>query len=310
MSDDARSDFVLAVGGAALLPMIAALVAQVPPYPWLPLLVRNLLGIGWIGLHLMLVPWAITRHREQGIASYDLDGDRRALRSGLLLAVPIVLLGTLRAYSLQGTWTAFLGLLGGSTVGGPVVAPFDLERLALTYLLVAMTAVGMVVFSGFVVNRARDAFREVSIPTVEALRTYGMAAVGVAFITGLMLVLKQAITFPFAVAAAVGLAALILLADRKIFSGMTTTRASILAPAFATLGLHIMATGGLFSDALLFGLWWGALGFGLMVVVASIAGTSATKLAWVTPVLATAIWPSCMATASISQISSGFCLPT
>lgn len=305
--DDARSDFVLAAAGAFLLPLVASLIASIPFYPdggsWFALG----LDLLWLASFTMLVPWVIARHREQGAAAFDLTGKQDAIRRGTIIALPIVLFGTLRAYSQLGSPSAALGLYALPLGGDPTIGEFDLFEFVARILGRTVVIVGSVVFAGFLINRARDAFAEVDIPVVEALRTFGMGAAAASLLMGLLLLLRQSIGLTLWLGSTAVLVLLVLLADRLVYANMSTTRAAILAPGIVTVVLHVFSFGGLFRGDLAAALWFSSLGFGLMVVAACLAGTRATKLAWVMPVAATGLWPTCLSPIGLQQGMSAAC---
>jgi hypothetical protein len=311
MSDDARSDFVLAAASAYLIPQLGGLLPRLPLYDTLPYLVRVFVQLGLIGAGLMLVPVIIMRFREQGAAGCDLvAGNSAAIRKGLVIALPIAALGVIRGYSLLGGGSALLGEAAIPLGGNPAVTGFDIQEMIFRISRLVVVSVGAVVFSGFLINRARSAFRPVEISAVEALRTYGMGATGISLVLGLLRVVSGRGPGPAVIlGSSLVLAMVVLLADRLVHPGQTATRMGILAPGIATAVLHVLAAGGLFGGGdLLTGLWLASLGGGLMVVAASIAGTKATTMAWVTPVLATLLFRSCIAPVSAGQSMLAACI--
>ncbi len=309
-SEDARSDFVLAAAGAVLMPFLASLVANLPGYPSPTSLLGELLAIAWMGATLAFVPVVIVRYREQGPKGFALGGSRAVLSKAAVLAVPLLVLGYLRAMALVGPVRAALGRLaipfaGSPTLGDSGLDPLDVLVRAL-YLVVLVA--GSLVLVGFLIDRARDAFRSVDLPVVEALRTYGMAAAAAGLLFGLLAMVGRGVGASLAIGAPLVVVALVLLADRHVYAGMTTSRAAVLAPAIATAVFHVLATGGVFGGDLVLGLWWGSLGFGLVVVAACLARTGPTALAWTVPVVAAVLWPTCISPVSVVQGAAGFCL--
>ncbi len=308
-SEDARSDFVLAAAAAVLLPFLADLATAIPFYPAGGSFARHLLDVAWSAVHLMLVPLIIVRYREQGLAGFGLSGDRRVIGQAAILALPLVALGILRGYVRRGSVSAIGGQFALALPGSPAVGGgADVGEILARVLGIVVVAIGSVVLIGFLINRAEDAFRQVGIPLVEALRTYGMGAAAVSAVFGLLAIAGRSLSFGLAAGATLALGALVLLADRLVYGNMSTNRSTILAPAIAVLVFHVLATGGVFGGDLVFGLWWGSLGFGLVVVAACLAQTRATALAFVVPLLAAALYPTCISPISVVQGATTFCL--
>lgn len=309
-SEDARSDFVLAAAGAVLLPFLASLVASIPGHPDAGSLPGRLLVVLWTGVSLAFVPIVIGRYREQGLRAYGLHGSRDVLPRAAMVAVPLVVLGYLRAAAVVGPGPGLAGRLAIPFAGNPAVdggsgGPLDVLVRAL-YL--AVLVAGSLVLVGFLVDRARDAFRSPEMPVVEALRTFGMAAAAASVVFGLLAVVGRDVPIALALGASVALVLVVLLADRFVFTGMTTTRAGILAPAIATAVFHLLSTGRVFGGDLVLGLWWGSLGFGLVVAAACLARTGATSLAFAVPIAAALLYPTCISPVGLPQGASGFCL--
>lgn len=309
-SEDARSDFVLAAAAAALLPFVAGFVSGLPGYP-VDGIIGGLLAIVWLGLTMLFVPIVIVRYREEGLSAFSIGGQRQALGKVAVVAVPIVVLGYLRSMSLMGPFVGLLGRLGIPLGGTPTVgAPgADLVDLVLRVLYIAVLLVGSIGLTGFLVSRAEDAFRSPDMPVVEALRTFGMGAAAASLVLGLLATVGRGYAITTTIGASLALAATVLLADRFVYGNMTTTRAGIIGPAIATLAFHILSTGGVLGGDLVTGLWWGSLGFGLVVVAASLSKTKATSIAFVVPIVAATLYPTCIAPVSLAQGIgiSGFC---
>ncbi len=307
-SEDARSDFVLAAAGAVLIPYLADLARSLPGYPSDGSSFGTLLAILWLGLTMMFVPIVIGRHREEGLAAYSLAAPRDPLPRVAIIAIPVILLGFLRAMSLVGPLRAVVGRFGIPQGGTPALAAagFDPIELVLRIAYIGTVGVGALVLIGFLVNRAPDAFRSPDLPVVEGLRTYGMGAAGASVFFGLLAVVSRGVGMQLAIGASVALAATILIADRFVVSTMHTTRAAILAPAIASAVFHVLSTGGILGGDLVLGLWLASLGFGIVVVAASLARTGATAIAFAVPIVVTSIYPTCIS--AVSAIQSGsFC---
>lgn len=295
--EDARSDFVLAAAAALLGSLAVGLLAALPLYPDVGSLLGSLLYVAWIFVLTALVPLLLLRYRDQDLTGLGLTGDRRGMVAGLLVAAPIVAVGYLRGLPDDGLVRALLGRFGGSLAGNPVVGgpgPSAGVDLLLNVLFVAVLAAAGLVFYGFLVTRARDAFRHNDLPIVEGLRTYGMAAAGAGLLLGLLVVLAGPTRFVSVLLHVGGLVLVVLLTDRLVAPGQQTTRATMLAPALVALLAQVLAFGGLFRGDLLLGLFHGVLSAGVVVVVAALVESRRYGWALVPIALATAVYPTCL----------------
>lgn len=296
--EDARSDFVLAAAAALLGSLAVGLLEALPFYPDVGTFLGSLLYIAWIFVLTALVPLLLVRYRDQGITGIGLSGGRSGMLQGLVVALPILAVGYLRGLPDDGVVRAALGRFDGSLVGSPVVgengAAFAGVDLLLNVLFVVVLAVSGLVFYGFLVTRARDAFRANDLPLVEGLRTFGMAAAAAAFLLGLLVVVAGATGFVAVLLHVLGLVLAVLLADRLVAAGQQTTRATLLAPALVALLAQVLAFGGLFRGDLLLGLFHGVLSAGLVVVAAALIETRRYGWAIVPIAVATAIYPTCL----------------
>lgn len=290
--EDARSDFILAAAATLLGGFVVRLLTTLPLYPR-SVLLAGLLDLVWIVALTALVPWLLARYRDHGPGAFALDRPRGAWVRGLVVAAPVVVVGIVLLLPAGGIVTAALGRLGGAPLGPTVALAQGLDALGLAFaaLRVVVLALGALLLYTFLVTRARDAFRRTELSVTEALRTFGMGAAGVA----LLLALLRAITLdPVSqLTPVVGLAAMVLLTDRQVPLGATTSRATVLAPAIVTALAHLLGAGSFRGDILL-GLYGGALGAGIAVVVAALVESDRGGWAVAPLALVTALYPTCL----------------
>jgi hypothetical protein len=274
-AEDARSDFVLAAAAALIGPFIQSFVADLPGYP--RGLVGTLLGIAWLFAMTGLVPLLLAGYRNHGLAAFGLDQPRDALRTGLVVAAPLAVAGWL-AFWLNGATPiqALQGLLPFLSSG---------QGLVVDVLALVVVAAGSLLLYTFLTVRAREAFQQTGLGLVEALRTFGMGAIGVATVLGLLLAISGNVTSLMLRVA--GAAGLVLVTDRYVQPEDTTTRATMLAPAVTVLVFWVFRSGGLFRGNLLDGLYAGSIAAAIAIAVSSLIETR--RHAWATaPVLAAA----------------------
>jgi hypothetical protein len=295
--DEARSDVILAAAATLFGGFVLTLVTRLPLYPRSGIL-GLLVGVFWIFALTGLVPLLLARYRGDGVRAFGLDGPRDGWRAGLVLLLPVAVLGILRELISTGALApALLGRLGGATAGSPVVLGtprLGLVELAFSALqLVALTA-GALLLVTFLTVRGREGFRPVDLALTQTLRTFGMGAVGLALLLGLVRSIgPDARVVPVLMQVA-ALGVLVLLADRMVPLGPTFPRGAVLAPGVVVLLSHVFATGGLFRGDLLAGLYTGALGAGTAIVVAVLIATRRRAWAVVPLMVALHWWPSCL----------------
>ncbi|HEX9888657.1 MAG TPA: hypothetical protein VGA69_04220 [Nitriliruptorales bacterium] len=274
-AEDARSDFVLAAAAALLGPILQGFVSGLPFYP--RGLIGTMLGIAWLFAMTGLVPVLLAGYRDHGLSAFGLDQPQEGLGTGVIVALPLVVAGWL-AFWLNGVSVidALLGLLPFLSGG---------QGLVVDLLAFAVVTIGSVLLYTFLTVRARHAFKATHLTQVEALRTFGMGAVAVAAVLGLLLSISgNATSLLLRVA---GVAGLVLVADRYVQPADSTTRSTVLAPAITVLVFWVFRSGGLFRGSLLDGLYAGSLAAAIAVTVAILVETR--RHAWATvPVLAAA----------------------
>ncbi|MDX1619869.1 MAG: hypothetical protein R3320_02685 [Nitriliruptorales bacterium] len=315
-AEDARSDFVLAAATTLFGGVVAALIISLPLYPDRGV-VGQILNLLWIFVLTGLVPYLLVRYRDMGLRGFGLDHDRGAMVPGLLVALPVVVLGVVRALGvgddnggfdapLEGNgvsiFTALLGRLSGAAFGDPTVGPQPSAADALVDLIFRVAAVsilwvGIVLLFTFLTTRARDAFRRTELPLVEGLRTFGIATAGIALLFGLLAAIRPGVTLISALFNIGTLIAMILLVDRLVTKRMTTSRATLLAPALIALLVHVI--GG--SD-LLFNLYAGVLAAGAAIVLGALVETRNHAWAVVPVAAAMALYPTCISPLAIGTV--------
>lgn len=293
--DEARSDVILAAAAAVLGTLLIGVVSQLPLYPRTGLL-GDLVDLFWIFAVTGLVPLLLARYRGDGLGAFGLDGPRGGWRRGLVLVVPVAVVGVLSPLVLAfDVGPMVLGRLGALPSASPTGA---LARVLELVLLVA----GAVLLTTFLTVRGRDGFRPVDMSLVQVLRTFGMGCAGVALVGGLLRALGGQVG-PGSVLLEVGaLVAVVLLSDRLIPLGPTVPRGAVLAPLVVVAVGHVFALGGglLFGNPLV-SLHTGGLAAGIATVVAVLI--SSRRLAWAVVPLLVAVhwWPTCLSPVPISQ---------
>ena len=282
-SEDARSDFILAAAAVFLGVQLVSLVTAIPGYPrtGAPFLV---LSLAWTVLIACGAPWALARYRNQVPAAFGLaPEDRGGVAPALIVASPL-LVGYVLATLFTGDLGAVaLALLGRFTVLTPTIADFQLTfELVVIMLAVLVLAVGSAITGSFLAVRARDSFRSPDMDLTELVRTYGLGAVGLSFVMGLLTVVRDNGSFSSLLVRTAALLAVVLLADRYVPPRLTLPRATIIAPAVAILVLWIIAFGGPFGGDLLLGLAAGTAAAAIMVAASALVhvrhGLAATVL--------------------------------
>lgn len=278
-SEDARSDFVLAAAAAAFGPILQSFLTGLPLYPRSGT-VGVVLALAWLFASTGLVPLLLARYRGQGAAAFGLDEGREGLSVGAIVALPLVAFGWLSF------WAGSAGPVGA--LFGRIGEPSLSTTWMLNLLVLVVALVGVLLLYTFLVVRARDAFKPTHVTQVEALRTFGVGAVGVALVLGLLLAVGTTLTVAGVMLRLAGLLGAILLVDRYVEPGDMTTRATVLAPAIVAAVLWVLSSGGLFSGGLLSGLYAGAVAGATAIVVAILLETR--RYAWaVIPLVAAAV---------------------
>lgn len=291
--EDARSDFILAAAALVFGTIVVDFVIGLPFYP------RGMLSLWltpvWVVLLMIVPPRFLARERDQGLEAYGLVGERAGLGDGFLVALPLVIAGYIRTFSDGSVLGALLGRLRGFAATGPGLAQLDLITLVLGAILLVAAGIGSMLLFGMMVVRARDGFRATDMPLLEALRTYGLGAVGVGTVLGLLISLTGAGPPTWAVLLdGIAMVAVILLTDRMVDSRDRTTRATVLAPAIVALVAFAFAMGGgLFSQDLAVSLYRGSMAASVAVVLAVLLETR--RAAWAAvPLIAVTVWaPTC-----------------
>jgi hypothetical protein len=285
--DDAKSDVILAgvvvvFGGA-----IRGFVSSLPLYPQRGLLLVAL-DLLWIIALTGLVPILLARYRGDGAQAFGLTGQGGAVGGGLVLALPVIVLGVVTSLRLQrDPLSALLGRVGA-------VATADPLDVVIQVVAVLLLASGVLVLIGFLATRGRDGFpRSPEASLTQLLRTIGMGSAAVALVLGLLRAFGPG--DPIAVVLNVAaLVAVLLLADRLVPAQISLPRATVLAPVVVVVVAQVFAAGGLFRGDLLTALYLGALGGGVAVALAVLSQTRVGIGAGAATAVAIHWWPTCL----------------
>jgi hypothetical protein len=297
--DDAKTDVILAAAVAVLGVSLRGFVVQLPLYP-APGLVSAVLDLGWILALTALVPWLLARYRGDGRAAFGW-GSGGGFGPGLLIALPVVLIGVVGQLLAGGQGAVLLGRLAAPT--GTAVGAID---AAIGAARVVVMSLGTLVLVGFLAVRAREGFtRSPEMHLTQLVRTTGFIAILVAGVGGLLGAIgPEPMRFVLALANAAALAGVVLLTDQAVPRGIHLPRAAIIAPVVVVVVGKVFATGGLFFGDLLSGLTTGALAIGVTLTIASAAQTRRGIGVAVPVVVAAHWWPTCL---SPLVLAGGLC---
>lgn len=303
--EDARSDFILAAAALVFGTLVFEFLLALPIYP------RGTLSLWltpvWVVLLMIVPPRFLAGYREQGLEAFGLGNERSGVADGLLLVAPIVAVGYIRGFSDGNVLGALLGRLRGIAAASAGLAQLDLLRLLLGIVLLGVAGVGTMLLFGLLVTRARDGFRATDMPLLEALRTYGLGAVGIGTVLGLLVSLGGAGPPTWAVLLdGLAMAAVVLLTDRLVTTGDRTSRMTVLAPAIVAVVAFILRGGGLFTQNLALSLYQGALAASVAIVLAVLLETR--RAAWAAvPLVAATVWAPTCATLPVAPFVSLGC---
>lgn len=295
-ADDAKSDVILAGATAVLGVAVVAFLAQLPFYPHGGFL-GVLLQLFWLFALTGLVPLLLTRYRRLGAESYGFDAGREGLSSGLLLALPIVIAGILRGLPARRPLEAVLGRFAAFVPGDPAIgeSPASAASVVLdgfvALVLVLILVAGSLLLYPFLAVRGRHAFRGDDVTATEAIRTFGIVSVGAALVFGLLRSIASDLSAVGVLVNALALLALVLLGDRLVPARATTPRPAVLTPVVVAFLAHLLPA---LRGDLLLGLYAGALAAGIVAVVASVIEGRAFAWAVIPPVVAMAVYPTCL----------------
>lgn len=291
-TEEARSDFILAASALVFGTLVYQFIFSLPFYP------RGSLSL-WLlpvwAVLLMIVPARfLAGYRDQDLEAFGLGSDRSGLADGLLLVAPLVAVGYVRGFSDGNVLGALLGRLRNIATASPGLAALDLQQLVLSIVLLGVAGVGTILLFGLLVTRARDGFRATEMPLLEALRTYGLGAVAIGTVFGLLISLADGGTPTWPVLLeGLAMAAVVLLADRLVASGDRTNRMTILAPAIVAAVAFLLRGGGFFSQNLALSLYHGAMAASVAIVLAVLIETRRSAWAAVPLIVATVWAPTC-----------------
>lgn len=297
-ADDAKSDVILAAAVAVIGPTVVTFISGLPfvPRSGVP---GALLGVVWLALLTLLVPLWLARYRGDGAAAFGLRdtagpvavaGAPGRAGASLLLAAPAAATGVLGLLVLGAdAVTVVLGRLGPAfwTTDG-------LFGLLIAILEVVVLVAGSLVLVGFLSVRSRDGFpRSPDTSLTELVRTFGLGAVGVALLTGIVRVATGA-SVVLLVLHVLALVAVLLLTDRLVPAGISVPRTTVATPLVVVVLLQTFSAGGLFGGGLLLGLHRGALAAGVVIAIAALGATRRGTGVTLALVIAAHWWPTCL----------------
>lgn len=282
MGDEARSDIALAIAavvfGRLLLGSLRGGSGTL----------GVLVDAGVVLLLTAAVPLLLARTRGDGLAAFALGGTIRShstlpaqLTSGLVLAVPVAIAGTVAMRTAgAGAADAVLGRLSGSLL--QLVPVLALSLGAFTLLV-------------FIAVRGGDAFpRSPLWSLTRLLRTFGIGAAAVALVAGLLRVPLGASPLRTLVNAS-ALAVLVLVTDRMLPAGRAVPRLAVIVPVVLALYLQVTTFG------LLAGLHAGALAAGIATIIATVALSGRGTIMLAPLVLAVHVWPTCLSPLALTR---------
>lgn len=300
-ADDAKTDVILATAVAVIGPTVVGFVTQLPFLPRTGVL-GAVLELVWLAVIVLLTPLWLARYRGDGAAAFGLRDTGTHLRvagtedtaggvgPAVLLAVPAALAGAVSLWLLGWPLGAVaLGRIGMSLRGGA-----DVGVVALTAVWVVLLSVGTLVLVGFLSVRSREGFpRSPDTELTELVRTFGLGAVALALLTGLVRIVTGGPVALLTLNLA-AMIAILLLTDRLVPTGIRVPRTTVVAPLVLVVVLQTFSAGGLFGGGVLLGLHRGALAAGVVVAIAALAATRRGSGAAVALVVAAHWWPTCL----------------
>jgi hypothetical protein len=289
--DDAKSDVIL-VGAVVVFGEAArGFVATLPLYPQRGI-VALAVELAWIVALTGLVPVLLARYRGDGAAAFGLDQAPAGTVPGLVIALPVGVLGVVLAVA---TPLATSTAVAGQWLRLPITGAVGVDAL-LGLLVWAALSFGTLLVLSFLAVRGREGYPRSPEASLTALvRSLGMGAAGVALVVGLVLALTGATSITAAASSALAGAAVVLLADRMVPAGISLPRTAVLAPVVVVVVANVFAAGGLFRGDLLGALYVAAMSTPTIVAVAALAQTR--RGAWAALPLVAAVywWPTCLA---------------
>lgn len=236
----AFSDVVLAPAGIVLGGGVVGLLRLVPGWP------GGLVGtlVSLVLVVVLMIGWPTWLARQRGESSATPSPlDMADVGRGAVLSLPVVAAGILLYVA--------AGLpLGRAAFGRFSLLPTSADGLAQLTLVVA-TALGTFLLVVLVARRATHAFRSPDMSVTAGLRTYGMGAAAAATLLQFLFSLGYDQPLSRGLVVGVALVVTVLLADRAVGPGLTTTRAAILTPGIVAAVLWIVQGGFLLGGPLL-----------------------------------------------------------
>ncbi len=297
-ADDAKTDVILAAAVAVIGPSLAGFVSRLPLLPRTGVL-GMLIDVLWLAAVAMLVPVLLARYRGDGPAAFGfrsasghlgVAGTSQPTTSAALLLLPVAVAGVATVLLVGGGPVA--AALG--SVGLSVEAGADVAAIGVLVLRVAVLSLGAIVLMGFLSVRSRDGFpRSPDTSLTELVRTFGLGAVAVALVTGLVRVATGAPLLAL-VLNLLAMVAVLLLVDRLVPTGVSVARTTVVTPLLLVVLIQTFAAGGLLGGGLLQGVHRGALAAGVTIAIAATAATRRGVAVAVPMVLAVHWWPTCL----------------
>jgi hypothetical protein len=293
--DDARSDVILAGAATVFGGVLISYLLSAPGVPTSGLGAELIVLVAWVTLT-GLVPFLLARYRQDVPGAFALPGGLRPITTALVLTVPVVLLGIGRGLLVDGsTLVAGLGRVGRALSSSPVVGPSggDPVGVVLAVAQVVILTAGSLLLVAFLTVRGRDAFRSDERSATEVLRTFGVGAVGVSLVGGVIAAGSGITTFGAVGLNVLAAAALVLIADRTVPVRATVSRPAVLTPLVLVSIAHVLAAGGIIRG-LVGGLYSGGLAAATVVVIAVVIEQRRAAGAVLPLLFVVHWWPTCL----------------
>ena len=295
--EDARSDVIMAGAAAVFGGTLLSLVLTAPGIPASGI-VAEVIVVAAAFVLSGLVPILLARYRSDVPGAFALGGGGAFGGVALLLALPAVVLGSLRALLVDGSLlTAVGGRLGRALTASPLVGAgqaVDVVGVILAALQIVALSVGTLLLLGFLTVRGRDAFRSDERSATEVLRTFGAVGLGVAAIGGLLSAIGGGGSLAAVGLNVLGAAALLAVVDRTVPVGLRVTRPAILTPVVLVGVAHLLAAGGIFRGGIISAAYTGGLATVTTVAVAITIERGGRAAPTALLLVAVSWWPSCL----------------
>jgi hypothetical protein len=294
-SDEARSDVILAGVATVFGGVLISIVLGAPGVPQDGIAGSIVTLLAWFALS-GLAPLLLARYRDDVPGAFGVRPAAGSQGVALALAAPVAVVGIARVLLADaGPAVALLGRPGLALLGSPATGPgTGTLAAALEAIVAVVLTVGAFLLVGFLHVRGRDAFRADDRPSALLLRTIGAGALGTALVLGGVRALTTSASLATLLLNVVGLAVLLLVADRSLPAAAVASRPAVLTPVVVVAVAHVFAAGGVFRGDLLLGLSTGAFAAGTALVVAVVAEHRRTTVVLLPLLFATHWWPTCL----------------